>query len=145
MAKLNSYLTFNGQTEAAFLFYQSIFGGEFQMLSRYKDMPPMEGCPPMSAEIGERVLHVSLPMGDNVLMGSDVVEAMCPLVTMGNNVSMSLHPESEAEARQWFDALSAGGKVVMPLSPMFWGALYGQLVDQFGVPWMVNYEYPKAA
>ncbi|GAA5163173.1 VOC family protein [Viridibacterium curvum] len=145
MVKMNTYLNFPGTAEEAFNFYKSIFGGEFGMLSRYKDGPPMEGAGPLSPELGEKILHVSLPIGDNMLMASDAVPPMCPPVTMGTNVSISLHPDSEAEGKRLFDALSAGGEIQCPYQPMFWGAVYGMCTDKFGIQWMVNYEQSQAA
>ena len=143
MVKLNTYLNFPGTAEEAFNFYKSIFGGEFCMLQRYKDGPPMEGCGPLPPELGEKILHISMAIGNNALMASDAVPPICPSVTMGTNVSLSLHPDSEAEGRRLFDALSAGGQVVMPYQPMFWGAVFGMCADKFGIQWMVNYELPK--
>ncbi|MDP5239836.1 VOC family protein [Uliginosibacterium sp. 31-16] len=144
MTKLNTYLNFPGNAEEAFNFYKSVFGGEFFMLQRYKDGP---GCPdsgPLPPEMGDKILHISLPIGANMLMASDAIPPMCPAVTMGTNVSLSLHPDSEAEARRLFAALSAGGQVQMPFQPMFWGALFGMCADKFGILWMVNYELSKA-
>lgn len=145
MTTLNSYLNFPGTAEEAFTFYKSIFGGEFTMVSRYKDGPPMEGCPPMPEDVGNKILHIGLPIGGNVLMASDAIPPMCPAVTVGTNVSLSLHPETEAEGRRLFDALSAGGQVQMPYQPMFWGAIFGACVDKFGICWMVNYQLPEGA
>lgn len=144
MTKLNTYLNFPGNAEEAFNFYKSVFDGEFFMLQRYKDGPKTDGCGSAPPELAEKILHVSLPIGDNMLMASDALPPMCPPVTVGSNVSLSLHPESEAEGRRLFDALSAGGTVQMPYQPMFWGAIFGMCSDRFGVQWMVNYELPKA-
>ena len=146
MTKYNPYLNFAGNTEEAFNFYKSIFGGEFAMLTRYKDGPKEDGCAngPVPPELGEKILHVALPIGANMLMASDAVPPLCPPVTTGSNVSLSLHPDSEAEARRLFAALSAGGTVQMPFQPMFWGALFGMCADKFGILWMVNFELPKA-
>jgi len=142
---MNTYLNFPGNAEEAFTFYKSVFGGEFGMLSRYKDGPPMEGQASLPAELGEKILHVSLPIGNNMLMASDMIESLCGGASLvpGNNVSISLHPDSEAEGQRLFDALANGGQVQMTYQPMFWGAVFGSCADKFGIQWMVNYETPK--
>ncbi len=143
MATTNIYLNFKNQTEAAFTFYQSVFGGTFEGngISRFGDIPPQEGVPPLSEADKQLVMHVTLPiLGGVKLMGTDAPEAMGFTVTMGNNVFISLHPDTRTETEQLFAALSSGGKVVMPLQEMFWGDYYGSCVDQFGVQWMFNCE-----
>lgn len=139
MAKMNSYLNFNGNTEEAFNFYKSVFGGDFLTLMRYKDMPDADKTP---ADEQEKVMHVALPIGDNILMGTDVLKSMEP-VNFGTNYSISIDGESEEEANQLFSKLSVGGKVVMPLEKMFWGALFGMITDKFGIQWMVNYDFKE--
>ncbi len=135
MATVNTYLNFNGNTEAAFNFYKSVFGGEFRMLQRFKDTPDAATMP---AEEQEKIMHVALPIGGNILMGTDVTQAMPP-VTFGTSTSISVDAESEEEAHRLFEGLSAGGKVTMPIEKMFWGSLFGMLTDRFGVQWMMNY------
>lgn len=137
MATVNTYLNFNGNTEEVFNFYKSVFGEEFTTLQRLKDTPDADK---LSAGDKEKIMHVSLPIGGNVLMGTDVLESM-PQVTFGTNYSISISPESEEEAHKLFKGLSARGKVSMPLEKMFWGALFGMFTDKFGVQWMVNYDY----
>jgi PhnB protein len=139
MAKMNSYLNFNGNTEEAFNFYKSVFGEEFLTLMRFKDTPDADKMP---ADEQEKVMHVALPIGDNILMGTDVPKSMKP-VNFGTNYSLSIDAESEEDAHQLFNKLSAGGKVEMPLEKMFWGALFGMITDKFGVQWMVNYDFKE--
>ncbi len=142
MAQVNPYLIFNGNCEAAFLFYQSVFGGEFPYIGKFKDMPDMpadENCPPPSAEDGERIMHVSLPIGNTVLMGSDSTSQSGDVV-IGANFSVSINTESRAEADKLFNGLSAGGHVIMPMNNTFWGAYFGMFSDKFGVCWMVNFD-----
>ena len=141
MAKVSTYLNFSNQTEAAFLFYQSVFGGEFLGgIRRFGDMPPKEGMPPVDEATKNLVLHVCLPItGGFELMGSDAPEGMCPPVVKGNNVYINLEPDSREEADRLFNALSADGVIEMPMSDMFWGAYYGSFVDKFGIKWMVNF------
>jgi len=122
MATVNSYLTFNGNTKEAFNFYKSVFGGEFTYIGKFKDMPADENCPPPSAEEGELIMHVSLPISkETVLMGSDAT-SFSGKVTMGTNFSMSINTESKDEADKLFAGLSAGGNVTMPMENTFWGA-----------------------
>jgi PhnB protein len=137
MATLNTYLNFNGNTEEAFNFYKSVFGGEFRTLQRFKDIPDADKMP---ADEQNLVMHVALPVGGNVLMGTDVGGTMPP-TTFGTNSSISIEAASEDEANNLFNGLSAGGKVGMPLQKMFWGALFGYFTDKFGVQWMVNYTF----
>ncbi len=142
MASVGTYLNFKDQTEAAFLFYQSIFGGEFEGgIRRFGDMPPQEGMPPLPEEAKNLVLHVCLPItGGYKLMGSDAPEQMGFTVNKGNNVYISLHLDSKEEADRLFKGISAGGVVEMPMTDMFWGAYFGSCIDQFGIKWMFNYE-----
>lgn len=144
MATLNLYLNFNGTTEAAFNFYKSVFGGEFSGLMRWKEMPKSEGCEEMNLAENEleRIMHVALPIGkENVLMGSDAIESMPQKLVEGNNFSISLNTESQAETEKLFNRLSDGGTVTMPLGDTFWGAYFGMCVDQFGIQWLFNYEH----
>ncbi|KCZ71390.1 hypothetical protein ANME2D_02118 [Candidatus Methanoperedens nitroreducens] len=143
MTKLNTYLNFAGNTEEAFNFYKSVFGGEFSSVVRFKDMP-MEGVN-IPKEDENKILHISLPVGkDNVLMASDSLESLGQKLTQGNNVYISVHPESKEEADRIFNALSAGGTIEMPIADQPWGDYYGSFKDKFGVQWMVDYTYPKA-
>lgn len=144
MAQINPYLTFNGTCEQAFQFYKSAFGGEFTFIGKFKDMPPAEDCPPLPEAVGELIMHVSLPISKETnLLGSDANEHFGQTAVVGSNVAVSINTESEAEAIRLFDALSAGGKVTMPLDKTFWGAFFGMFTDQFGIHWMVNYDYEQ--
>jgi PhnB protein len=140
MTKLNSYLNFPGNTEEAFNFYKSVFGGEFMGgVMRFKDVDGLPGKENLSEKELNALMHVALPIGDNVLMGTDSLESMGQHLTTGNNVQLSLHPDSKKEADHLYAALSAGGKPTMPMMDMFWGDYWGQLTDKFGIQWMVNY------
>lgn len=144
MPTVNAYLTFEGNCEAAFNFYKSAFGGEFSGLNRFGEMPQQKGMPPLTEEMKNRIMHVSLPISaETILMGSDTMSGMSPKMTVGNNFSISLGVNSREEADKLFAALSAGGKITMPLEVTFWGAYFGMWTDQFGVNWMVNYDLPK--
>jgi PhnB protein len=140
MARVGTYLNFTNQTEAAFLFYQSIFGGEFiGGIQRFSDMPPAEGMPPLPEKDKNLVLHMGLSiLGGHLLMGSDAPESMGFKTTYGNNVHINLEPDTREETDRLFKALSAGGIITMPLQDMFWGDYFGSCTDKFGVQWMVN-------
>ena len=141
MLSINPYLNFQGNTEEAFNFYKSAFGGEFAVLQRFKDVP---NSGKMSAEDENKIMHVSLPIGNgNILMGTDALESMGQKLITGDNFSISINAESEAEADKIFAALSAGGKVEMALEKTFWGAYFGMFKDKFGIQWMVNYDAPQ--
>lgn len=141
MKTINTYLTFKGNCEEVFKFYQSIFGGAFSSLMRFSDMPPSDEMK-IPEEHAQKIMHMSLPMGDTVLMGSDTTEAFGPLPQMGSNFSVMAATESKEEADKIFAALSEGGKINMPLADTFWNAYFGTLTDKFGINWMVNYDYP---
>jgi PhnB protein len=142
MTKVHPYLNFAGNTEEAFNFYRSVFGGEFSSLVRFKDMPIEEVKIPQKDET--KIMHIGLPIGkDHVLMASDSLESIGQKLVQGNNVYISVHPESKEEATRIFTALSRGGSVEMPIADQIWGDYYGSLRDRFGVQWMVNHTYPK--
>jgi PhnB protein len=141
MSRVTTCLNFPGNTEEAFKFYKSIFGGEFTRggISRLGDAPPSEGMPPIRPEEKNLVMHVELPILDgHLLMGSDVPVSMGFQLTIGNNVQIGIQPDTRAETRRLFDALSVGGKVTMALQDMFWGSYYGAFTDKFGIRWQVN-------
>ncbi len=141
MATLNPYLNFAGNTEEAFIFYRSVFGGEFTTLQRFKDTPEAGRVPEKEKDM---LMHVSLPVGKgNSLMATDALDSMGHKLIVGNNIQLSLEAESKDEAEKLFKGLSAGGKVTMPLKDTFWGAYFGMLVDRFGIQWLVNYTHPK--
>lgn len=142
MATVNAYLNFDGQCEEAFNFYKSVFGGDFPMVSKFGDMPPQEGMPPMSEDVKNRVMHITLPISaETILMGSDTMPGLHDH-KVGNNISLSINTESRAEAEKIFNGLSAGGTVTMRLEDTFWGAYFGMWTDKFGIHWMVNYDDP---
>lgn len=139
MATINPYLNFEGNTEEAFNFYKSVFGGEFLTLQRFKDTPESGKVP---ANEREKIMHVALPIGKgNILMATDALESMGQKLTFGNNFFISINAESEAEATKLFNGLSEGGTIEMPLQKTFWNAYFGMFKDKFGIKWMVNYDY----
>jgi PhnB protein len=142
MAKTSTYLNFHRNTEEAFLFYKSVFGGNFidGKINRYGDMPPQEGMPAIKKDDRKLVLHVALPItGGHLLMGSDAPESMGFKITQGNNFYISLHLDSRAEADKLFAKLSKGGSVEIDMQDMYWGDYYGSLKDKFGIKWTISY------
>ncbi|MDR7695242.1 VOC family protein [Riemerella anatipestifer] len=140
MTTVSIYLNFNGNCEEAFNFYKSVFGGEFTYVGRFGDMPPQEGMPPMSEVDKNKIMHIGLPIGNTVLMGSDTGGEWAPSFQQGNNFSINITPESKEVADKLFNGFSAGGKVTMPMADTFWGAYFGMFTDKFGINWMINFE-----
>lgn len=140
MASINTYLTFNGNCEEAFNFYKSVFGGEFQYIGRFNEMPPMEGKN-VSPEQGNKIMHVSMAIGDGThLMGSDSSDEYGHATVIGNNFSISVKADSIEEADKLFNGLSEGGRVNMPMEKTFWGSYFGMLTDKFDINWMVSFD-----
>lgn len=139
MTKVNVYLIFDGNCEEAFNFYKAAFGRDFQMISRFKEMPPQEGQPAALPEDAEKILHVSLPIdGDSVLMGSDGGSSWSEHHKPGNNFNVSVSVDNREEADRLFSVLSEGGKTIMPMSDTFWGEYFGMFTDKFGINWMIG-------
>jgi PhnB protein len=140
MASVSTYLNFAGNTETAFLFYRDVFGGDFTgPIMRYGDMPAEADQPPLSEADQNKVMHVELPLlGDHSLMGTDMLESMGFTVIQGNNVQLTLRPDTRLDTERLFNALAVNAEVETPLQDMFWGSYYGSLTDQFGTRWMFN-------
>lgn len=139
MAAVHTYLNFNGNCEEAFNFYKSVFGGEFIYMGKFGEMPPGDGYSVSEAD-KNKVMHVSFPIGNTVLMGSDVGGNWAPTWVAGNNFAVSINADSREEANQLFNKLSEGGIVTMPMENTFWGAYFGMFTDKFGINWMVNFD-----
>jgi PhnB protein len=135
--QMNPYLTFKGQCEAAFKFYERCLGGKITAMITHGDSPMADQVP---SEWRKKIMHVRLAVGDEVLMGSDVPPEH---YQEPKGFSVALAIENAPDAEHIFNALAENGKVQMPLQKTFWAARFGMLVDQFGIPWMVNCE--KAA
>lgn len=141
MASVGTYLNFPRNTEEAFNFYKSVFGGDFEGgISRFSDIPPSQDTPPIPEADKNLVMHIALPiLNGHFLMGTDAPESLGFKVSFGNNVYITLHPDNREETRRLFDALSKDGKVEQELQDMFWGDYYGSCEDKYGVHWMFNY------
>ena len=134
---LNTYINFKGDCRAAFEFYRCVFGGEFAILETFRNGPSDMG---ILEEEMDYIMHVSFPVGDSVLMGSDTPSIFEGSHVVGTNISISDSPESKEEADRLFSSPSEGGSVAMPMSDMFWGSYFGYCTDKFGINWQINYE-----
>ncbi|HEV3256038.1 MAG TPA: VOC family protein [Gemmataceae bacterium] len=132
--QLNPYLTFNGRCEAAFKFYERCLGGKIETMMTHAGTPAEQHVP---SEWRNKILHARLVVGDDVLMGSD---APPDHYEQPKGFSVSLQIKAPGDAERIFHALAENGTVQMPLQQTFWAARFGMLVDQFGIPWMVNCE-----
>jgi PhnB protein len=141
MSTTTTYLNFPGNTEEAFNFYKSVFGTEFRGngMQRFGDIPPEAGHPPVSDEVKKMILHVELPIvGGHILMATDAPKEMGFTLVEGNNMHICVQPETKAETKKLFEALSKGGTVTMPLADMFFGSYFGSFTDKYGINWMFN-------
>jgi PhnB protein len=142
MAQVNPYIHFNGNAEEAFTFYKSVFGGEFAMLVRFKDMPN-DPNNPFNESDANRIMHVALPISKStVLMGSDVPPIMGQVNENENRSKISISADSKEEADKLFNGLSAGGKIEIPIADSPWGSYFGMFRDKYGIEWMVDFD-PK--
>ena len=130
--QVNPYLSFDGQCEAAFKFYEQCLGGQLGALFRYAGTPLADQVSP---DWQDKVMHGSLTIGQVVLMGGDVARYEAP-----RGFSLSLQIRGTAEAERVFRELGEGGSVTLPLQKTFWAARFGMLVDRFGIPWLINCE-----
>jgi PhnB protein len=139
MALINPYIHFNGNAEEAFTFYQSVFGGAFAKITRFKDMASAEF--PIAENEANKIMHIALPIGQhNVLMGSDTPSFMGTHNENETRSKMSLSAASKEEADHLFNGLSAGGNVEMPMEASPWGSYFGMFRDKFGIEWMVDFD-----
>ena len=140
MALINPHINFNGNAEEAFTFYKSVFGGEFAMIMRFKDMACSEN--PISEKEANKIMHIALPIGKNILMGNDVPEIMGRVNENENRSKIAIGAASREEADKLFNGLSAGGTIEVPISDSPWGSYFGMFRDKYGIEWMVDFD-PK--
>jgi PhnB protein len=138
MALINPYINFNGNAEEAFNFYKSIFGGEFAKVMRFKDLSNPEF--PVAENEANKIMHIALPIGKNVLMANDVPDSMGQVNENENRSKISISAESREEADKLFNGLSAGGTIEMPISDSPWGSYFGMFRDKYGIEWMVDFD-----
>ena len=137
MLDFNPYLHFMGNTEQAMKFYKGVFGGEFIIFARFRDVPGSEKMP---EENLDKIIHISLHIGNgHTLMATDSLESMGQKLTAGNNLHICVQAESEQEAERLFNELSEDGEVEMPMNKTFFAAYFGMCRDKFGIQWMINY------
>ena len=139
MAQINPHINFNGNAEEAFTFYKSVFGGEFTRIIRFKDLSG-PGFP-VEAKEAEKIMHIALPVGQNLLMANDIPEMMGRVNENENRSKISIRTESKEEADRLFHGLSAGGDIEMPVSDSPWGSYFGMFRDKFGIEWMIEFTY----
>ncbi len=132
--KINAYLTFNGQCEAAFKYYADVLGGEIIAMMPHEGTPAADFVP---KEWLKKIMHARLSIGDTTIMGSD---APPDRYAKPEGFSVALSVPSPAEAERIFNALAENGTPRMPLQETFWAIKFGMLIDQFGIPWMINCE-----
>jgi PhnB protein len=140
MALINPHVNFNGSAEEAFNFYKSVFGGEFATVVRFKDMPGGEF--PIAENEANKIMHIALPIGKNVLMGNDVPEFMGRVNENEHRSKISISAENREEAERLFNGLAAGGTVEVPMADSPWGSYFGMFRDKYGIEWMVDFD-PK--
>lgn len=141
---INPYLNFKGNCLEAFTFYKSVFGGEFTYKSTFAEMPPNDACE-IAEEDKSKIMHITLPIGENgSIFGCDIIETKDHKYKQGNNFSISINPDSKEDTIRLFDAFAKNGHVIMPLEDTFWNAHFGLVVDQFGIAWMLHFQYEEA-
>jgi PhnB protein len=138
MALINPYINFNGNAEEAFNFYKSVFGGEFAQIMRFKDLASAEFL--VSESEANKIMHIALPIGNNVLMANDVPEILGRVNENENRSKISISAESKEEADKLFNGLSAGGQIEMPIADSPWGSYFGMFRDKYGIEWMVDFD-----
>jgi PhnB protein len=140
MALINPHINFNGNAEEAFTFYQSVFGGAFTTIVRFKDLSSPDAS--IAEKEANKIMHIALPIGQNTLMGNDVPEFMGRVNEKENRSKISVSAESREEADRLFNGLSAGGTVEVPIDDSPWGSYFGMFRDKYGIEWMVDFD-PK--
>jgi PhnB protein len=138
MALINPHINFNGNAEEAFNFYKSVFGGEFAKIMRFKDLASAEF--PVAENEANKIMHIALPIGKNILMANDVPEILGRVNENENRSKISISAESREEANKLFNGLSAGGTIEMPISDSPWGSYFGMFRDKYGIEWMVDFD-----
>ncbi len=145
MARVSTYLNYNGQTEEAFNYYRKVFNTELMgPIMRWGEMPVKPGQPPVPASLSNKVMHMAVTIyAGHILMGTDSPEELGFKTNFGNNMYIMLEPDSREETERFYKALSEGGKVEMELQDTFWGAYHATFADKFGQRWMLNHQNKK--
>jgi PhnB protein len=140
MVQINPHINFNGNAEEAFTFYKSVFGGELTIIMRFKDISNPGFT--VTENDANKIMHIALPVGKNVLMANDVPESMGKTNETENRSKISISSESKEEADRLFNGLSAGGQIEVPIGDSPWGSYFGMFRDKYGIEWMVDFD-PK--
>jgi PhnB protein len=140
MALINPYINFNGNAEEAFNFYKSVFGGEFATIMRFKDISSDDN--PIAEHEANKIMHIALPIGNNILMANDVPESLGRVSENENRSKISVSAETREEADRIFKGLAVGGTIECPIGDSPWGSYFGMFRDKYGIEWMVDYD-PK--
>jgi PhnB protein len=137
MPQINPHINFNGNAEEAFNFYKSVFGGQFSRIVRFKDLSSTEF--PIPENEANKIMHIALPIGNNILIANDVPEFMGRVNENENRSKIAVSTESREEADKLFNGLSAGGNIEMPIADSAWGSYFGMFRDKYGIEWTVEY------
>lgn len=137
MAHINPYINFNGNAEEAFVFYKSVFGGEFEFVQRFKDLENSDF--PIAERDANKIMRIVLPIGESKLIANDVPEGLGPVSENENRSKIAVSAESREEADALFAGLSADGTVEMPISDSPWGSYFAMFRDKFGIEWTIEY------
>ncbi len=137
MALINPHVNFNGNAEEAFNFYKSVFGGEFTNIVRFKDIASPEL--PVAENEANKLMHIALPIGKNMLMGNDVPESMGRVNENENRSKIVINADSREEADKLFSGLSAGGSIEVPIDDSPWGTYFGMFRDKYGIEWIIDF------
>ena len=137
MATINPYINFNGNAEDAFNFYKSVFGGEFGSIIRFKDVASPEF--PVPDTEANKIMRITLPIGEAVLIANDVPESMGRVSENENRSKIAVFTKSREEADNIFAGLTQGGSIEVPMSDGLWGTYFGMFRDKFGIEWTVEF------
>lgn len=138
MASINPHINFNGNAEEAFNFYKSVFGGEFTKIMRFKDLASDDFK--VAEHEANKITHITLPIGKNMLMANDVPEFMGKTNENENRSKIVITADNKEEADKLFNGLSVGGQIEMPISYSPWGSYFGMFRDKYGIEWMVDFD-----
>ncbi|NHM05637.1 VOC family protein [Flavobacterium sp. CYK-4] len=138
MALINPHINFNGNALEAFEFYRAAFGGEFRKVVRLKDLASDEF--PVDPNDAHKIMHISLPIGPNILIGNDVPEFLGKVNERENRSKISVSAASKEEADQLYNILSVGGEIEMPIADSPWGSYFSMFRDKFGIEWIIEFD-----
>lgn len=136
MTSINPYINFNGNAEEAFTFYKSVFGGEFESVVRFKDLEGPDF--PVDEHDADKIMRITLPIGESVLIANDVPERLGPVSENENRSKIAVIADTRDEADRLFAGLSEGASVEMPMSESPWGTYFSMFRDKYGIEWTIE-------